>query len=64
MPKTLDDARQTIQISQALIARNEELRSTLAETLDLYYRNHDEHESLRQDGTTLRQKAKKLARKL
>jgi len=62
--KTLADARHAIERSQALIARNEELRAVLAETLDLCYQNHVVHESLRQNGINARHQAKKLAKKV
>lgn len=61
--KTIADARQAVEKSQALISWAEQLRDTLAETLDLCRRNHLEHEALRQDGSSLRQKAKNLTQK-
>jgi len=61
--KTIADARQALEKSQALIAWAEQLRDTLAETLDLCHRNHVAHEALRQDGSSLRQKAKNLTKK-
>ncbi len=60
MRKTLADARHAIERSKALIAQNEDLRATLAETLELCRHNHVAHELLRQDGDTLRQKTRKL----
>ncbi len=63
MRKTFADARQAVEKSQALIAWADQLRDTLAETLDLCYRNHLAHEALRQVGMSLRQKAKNLTQK-
>ena len=63
MRKTFADPRQAVEKSQALIAWAEQLRDTFAETLDLCHRNHVAHEALRQDGSSLRQKAKDLTKK-